>query len=119
MAYDQIRSFGMNARIGHLSFPQDDEKQASKPYSEKLAYLIDEEARMLVATAFVHTQSVLQENKDKLQKLLLEKEVLSYEEVEKLIGAPPHGKKHIIEPHGWEGIMPQTNGEKNIHTIIV
>ncbi|BFZ00432.1 hypothetical protein BsWGS_03471 [Bradybaena similaris] len=93
MAYDQIRSFGMNARIGHLSFPQDDEKQASKPYSEKLAYLIDE--------------------------LLLEKEVLSYEEIEKLIGPPPHGKKHIIEPHGWEGIMPQTNGEKNIDTIIV
>ncbi|CAG5130910.1 unnamed protein product, partial [Candidula unifasciata] len=116
MAYDQIRSFGMNSRIGHLSFPQDDEQQGVKPYSQRLASLIDEEARMLVAKAFLHTQSVLQQNKDKLQKLattLLEKEVLNYDDIEKLIGPPPHGKKHIIEPHGWEGIMPEPNVEKN------
>ena len=34
---------------------------------------------------------------------------MSYEEIETLIGPPPHGKKRTIEPHGWEGIMPSNN----------
>lgn len=44
-----------------------------------------------------------------LATTLLEKEVMSYEEIETLIGPPPHGKKRTIEPHGWEGIMPSNN----------
>ncbi|CAL1533622.1 unnamed protein product [Lymnaea stagnalis] len=117
MAYDQIRSFGMNARVGQLSFPSDEETPGQKPYSQRLAATIDEEARLLIAKAFLHTQSVLQNNKEKLHQLattLIEKEVLTYEEIEKLIGPPVHGKKNIIEPHGWEGIMPEVNnGNKN------
>ncbi|XP_035827655.1 paraplegin isoform X2 [Aplysia californica] len=115
MAYDQIRSFGMNPRVGYLSFPRDEENSGSKPYSQKLASTIDEEARMLVAQAFLHTQKVLQENKDKLHKLattLLEKEVLNYDDVQALIGPPVHGKKHVIEAHGWEGIMPASRNSR-------
>uniref|UniRef100_A0A0B7A7D2 AAA+ ATPase domain-containing protein n=1 Tax=Arion vulgaris TaxID=1028688 RepID=A0A0B7A7D2_9EUPU len=115
MAYDQICSFGMNARIGHLSFPKDEESSGTKPYSQKLAAAIDEEARMLVTRAFLHTQSVLQEHKEKLHKLattLLEKEVLNYNDIENLIGPPLFGKKGLIEPQGWEGIMPELNAEK-------
>ncbi|RUS74668.1 hypothetical protein EGW08_017574, partial [Elysia chlorotica] len=109
MAYSQIRSFGMNARVGTLSFPSEEEQPGQRPYSQKLARTMDEEARTLVAQAFLHTQKVLQDNKDKLHKLatrLLEKEVLNYDDIEKLIGPPKYGKKNIIEPHGWEGIMP-------------
>ncbi|KAK7505199.1 hypothetical protein BaRGS_00003361, partial [Batillaria attramentaria] len=112
MAYDQIRSYGMNERLGHLSFPADSEGSVTKPYSRKLQATIDEEAQALVARAFQYTVKVLQDNKEKLHKMahnLLEKEVLTYEDIESLIGPPPHGKKHMIEPHGWEGIMP--NGD--------
>lgn len=108
MAYAQISSYGMNERVGHLSFPSDAESQmGTKPFSQKLAATIDEEARLMVQQAFLHTQKVLEENKDKLHKLattLLEKEVLDYTEIEALIGPPVHGKKHTIEPQGWAGI---------------
>jgi spastic paraplegia protein 7 len=40
---------------------------------------------------------------------LLDREVMTYEDIEKLIGPPPHGPKNKLEPHGWEGIMP--NGD--------
>lgn len=109
MAYDQIRSYGMSERIGCLSFPTNSEGQFTKPYSRKLQATIDEEAQVLVAKAFQYTVKVLQENKEKLHKMahsLLEKEVLTYEDIETLIGPPPFGKKHKMEPHGWEGIMP-------------
>lgn len=109
MAYDQIRTYGMNKRIGHLSFLENQNMSGYKPYSKHLASIIDEEARALVSNAYRHTESVLLNNRDKLQLLattLLEKEVLTYEDIEQLIGPPPHGQKNIIEPVGWGGISP-------------
>lgn len=118
MAYAQIQSYGMNARVGHLSFPSQEEQQGSKPYSQRLAQTIDEEARLLVTNAFLHTQKVLEDNKDKLHKLatrLIEKEVLNYEDVQALIGPPVHGKKSLLEePSGWDAIrMQNDNGNNN------
>lgn len=42
MAYDQIRSFGMNDTIGMLSFPSESETSFTKPYSKQLQATIDE-----------------------------------------------------------------------------
>lgn len=113
MAYDQIRCYGMSDIVGVLSFPDGTVETAfTKPYSKRFQATIDEEAHALVAKAFQYTVKVLQDNKDKLHKLaetLLKKEVLSYDEIESLIGPPPHGPKNKMEPHGWEGIMPSND----------
>lgn len=116
MAYNQIKHYGMSDCLGMLSFPDETEESefALKPYSARLATLIDEEARGLVAKAYQHTEKVLTDNRDKLQLLattLLERETLSYSDVEDLIGPPPYGpkKKMDIYPH-FEGHIP-TNGE--------
>ena len=43
LAYNQIRDFGMNDRLGHVSFPEGEDTQyGAKPYSQKVASLIDE-----------------------------------------------------------------------------
>lgn len=100
IAYKQIKSFGMNDEIGLLSFPDDEEGFGSKPYSKKLAATIDGEAQSLIARAYKHTEELLTENKDKLHMLaaeLLKKEVITYDDVERLIGPPPHGEKNKIE----------------------
>ncbi|XP_048253661.1 paraplegin-like isoform X1 [Haliotis rufescens] len=113
MAFDQIRSYGMNDKVGYLSFPPEStDDLGTKPYSKKLSAIMDEEARSLVNRAYHHTVEILGNNKDKLHTLaatLLKAEVLTYDDIEKLIGPPPHGKKNTIEPHGWEGIMPENN----------
>lgn len=104
MAYAMIRQYGMNLVLGPLSFP--DEENSSKgvvgrkPYSKRLANTIDEQTRILVASAYKTTEKVLTENKQKLALLaqeLLKREVLNYDDIEKLIGPPPHGKKQLIE----------------------
>ncbi|GAB1599223.1 paraplegin-like isoform X1 [Argonauta hians] len=101
LAYDQIQSYGMNKRVGYLSYPSEQERGTkTKPYSKKMATMIDEEARKLVAQAYQHAESVLIHNKDKLHllaKTLQEKEVLSYEDIEALIGPPPYGKKVTVD----------------------
>ena len=46
-----------------------------------------------------------QENKDQLAIMaeeLLKRETLNYDDVEKLLGPPPHGKKHLVSPADYE-----------------
>lgn len=68
MAYAQVKEFGMNKRVGLVSFPEQDIKELGRrPFSKKLANLIDLEVRNLVASAYKRTEQVLQEHKDKLE----------------------------------------------------
>ncbi|KAF5271018.1 hypothetical protein FQR65_LT05368 [Abscondita terminalis] len=102
MAYAQVKEYGMNKTVGLVSFPEEEIKEKGrKPFSKRLASVIDEEARKLIALAYKRTEKVLTKNKDKLEVLaqaLLKKETLNYEDVEHLIGPPPFGKKNLIEP---------------------
>ena len=77
MAYGQVAIYGMNDKVGLVSFPSE-EGSFNKPYSERTATLIDEEVRNLVTTAYDRTVKLLTEKKDLVEKLaltLLEKEV--------------------------------------------
>ncbi|KAI5730600.1 hypothetical protein M8J76_015571 [Diaphorina citri] len=62
----KIRQFGMNENIGLVSFPKDDNRQSIRPYSKRLAALMDEEASKLIAQCYMHTEKVLCDNMDKL-----------------------------------------------------
>ncbi|PNF17073.1 Paraplegin [Cryptotermes secundus] len=106
MAFAQVRVYGMSKSVGLVSFPEEETKEIGRrPYSKRLAALMDEEAHKLVTAAYLKTEQVLKENKEKLELLaetLLEKETLNYDDVEKLIGPPPFGKKRLIGPAEFE-----------------
>lgn len=56
MAYALVTEYGMNPKVGHLSFPeQDGQFRAVKPYSEATARLIDTEVRKLINAAYERT----------------------------------------------------------------
>lgn len=60
----------MNDRVGNISFPvKRSSELGKKPYSDKLALIIDEEVRMLVAKAFKRTQKIIDSHQDKLVKV--------------------------------------------------
>ncbi|MDE1191893.1 MAG: ATP-dependent zinc metalloprotease FtsH [Arachidicoccus sp.] len=93
-AYSMITVYGMNDKIGNISYydPQQ-ESQFTKPFSEETGKLIDEEVRKLIQVAYQRTLSLLQDKKEEVEKLakaLLEKEVLFKSDVEALIGNRPH-----------------------------
>lgn len=98
-AYAMITVYGMNAKVGNVSFydPAQD-NSFTKPYSEKTGEMIDEEVRKLIETAYAKTKELLLEKKHEVEilaKELLVKEVLFQSDVETLIGKRPfEDKKH-------------------------
>jgi len=107
IAYAQIRDFGFNSAVGQVSFEQSGGK---KPYSKKLAATMDLEARNLIASAYKRTEDILKQNQDKLEvlaQLLIKKETLNYQDVEDLLGPPPFGKKHLVNPIDYENQLKE------------
>lgn len=93
MAYAQVTAYGMNPEVGPVSFhdPQA-QQQFQKPYSEETGALIDSEVRKLVTGAYQRTVELLTKHKsdvEKVAKLLLEKEVITREDMENLLGKRP------------------------------
>ena len=90
-AYARVAIYGMNAKVGMLSFPPDDNR-LDKPYSQETAALIDSEVRDLVASAYERTLGLLRERLplvEALAQTLLKKEVLGVEELTAVLGERP------------------------------
>jgi cell division protease FtsH len=93
MAYSMISVFGMNEKVGQVSFYGMENGGFTKPYSDETSAMIDEEVRKLVNSQYERAQKLLLERKDELEKLaqqLLDKEVLLKSDVERLIGKRPY-----------------------------
>lgn len=96
MAYSMVAVFGMNQKVGQVSFYGMQNDSWQKPYSDETASMIDDEVRNLVNSQFERAKNLLRERKDELvtlAKQLLEKEVLIKSDVEKLIGPRLGGAK--------------------------
>ena len=101
IAYSMITVYGMNDKVGNVSFydPQQ-ENYFTKPYSEETGKMIDEEVRKLIDNAYTLTKNLLTDKKgdvEKLAKELLKKEVLFKSDVEALIGKRPFEEKKVLD----------------------
>ena len=93
-AYGQILRYGMNEKVGHVSF--DLSESVVKPYSEATGKLVDEEVRQMIQEAMDRTLEVLREKRDlteKLAQVLLDKEVLEREDMVEVLGPRPWAEK--------------------------
>jgi len=107
MAYGMIAVYGMNDKVGNVSFYAMQQDQFNKPYSDETATLIDEEVRKLIEKQYVRAQELLTEKREELNLLaqaLLEKEVLLKSDVIKLIGLRPFQEDKVV--------VSQDKGEK-------
>jgi AFG3 family protein len=97
IAYAMVTVYGMNDKIGNISFYDPHQDQTfTKPYSDETAKLIDEEVRKLIDVAYERTKQLLQEKRGEVLKLaeaLLDKEVLFQSDVEALIGPRPYEER--------------------------
>ncbi|MBQ0006677.1 MAG: cell division protein FtsH, partial [Alistipes sp.] len=95
-AYAMVSYFGMSEKVGNISFYNaNDGYTFAKPYSEKTAEVIDSEVRRFIDTAHETALKVLKENLDgftKLAEMLLEREVIFSDDLEKIFGARKGGK---------------------------
>ena len=101
MGYSMISVFGMNEKVGNVSFYSMAQENFQRPYSEETAKLMDEEVRKLIDIQYIRAQNLLVEKRPELDILaaeLLKKEVLLRSDVERLIGPSPYHKDKSAEP---------------------
>ncbi|HET9432705.1 MAG TPA: ATP-dependent zinc metalloprotease FtsH, partial [Chitinophagaceae bacterium] len=97
IAYSMVTVYGMNDKVGRVSFydPQQ-ENSFTKPYSEETSKIIDQEVRRLIDDGYERTKKLLIEKKEQVRivaEALLEREVLFQSDVEKMIGRRPFDEK--------------------------
>tara|TARA_R110001592_G_scaffold66469_1_gene204129 strand:+ start:15369 stop:17444 length:2076 start_codon:yes stop_codon:yes gene_type:complete len=98
VAYSIVTVYGMNDKIGHVSYydSKQSEYNYSKPYSDATAKTIDEEVKKIIDEAYQRAIKLLTEKKDKLEIIaqkLLEKEIIFQSDLEGLIGKRPFEKQ--------------------------
>lgn len=125
MAYSIVTVYGMNEKIGNISFY--DSKQSdyafNKPYSEDTAKIIDEEVKKIVDGAYQRTIELLTDKKEQLEVLakeLLDKEILFQADLEKLIGKRPFDKPTNYEAYtNREAILQKTKLKRKLKLAII
>lgn len=118
-AYAMVSIFGMSEKIGTVSF-YDSTGQSdysfTKPYSEKTAQLIDEEAKKIIDQEYQRALSILREHNEghkQLAQLLLDREVIFSEDMEHIFGKRPWDKhkEAALEATGAGAVPGEPSGE--------
>ncbi len=114
-AYAMVAYFGMSEKVGNLSFYDSTGQRDftfTKPYSEKTAELIDQEVQQLVDQAYERAYNILskyQEQLKQLAELLLEKEIIFTEDLERILG------KREIDDEKKQKILDEGKKVQKIH----
>ncbi len=101
VAYAMVSIFGMNEKVGNVSFyDMQNQNTFSKPFSEETSRLIDDESRKIIEAQYLRAQNLLKDKRkelDALASLLLEKEVLFKDDLETLIGPRPFDRQEPVD----------------------
>ncbi len=103
MAYSMVTVYGLNDKIGNLSFYDSkgqSEYSFTKPYSDQTAQIIDEEVKKLIDSAYSRTKNLLIEKRDVLDALaqeLLKREIIYQHDLVELIGERPFDKPTVYQ----------------------
>jgi len=91
-AYGMIAYAGMSEKLPNLCYYNQEEYSFNKPYSERTAELIDEEVKLMINGQYERAKTMLTEHKEghnQLAQLLMEKEVIFAEDMERIFGKRP------------------------------
>jgi cell division protease FtsH len=108
-AYAMIAYYGFSDKLANISY-YDSTGQSdfafSRPYSDETARLIDEEVKSLIAEQYARAKAILKENLEKMKELadiLVEKEVIFADDVERIFGKRP-----------WKSRADELSEESNV-----
>ena len=108
-AYGMIAYAGMSDKLPNLCYYNNDEYSFNKPYSEHTAEVIDQEVKKMINEQYARAKELLiahKEGHNQLAQLLIEKEVIFAEDVEKIFGKRPWASRS-------EEIMATENSVEN------
>ena len=91
-AYGMIAYAGMSERLPNICYYNNQEYQFQRPYSETTAKIMDDEVLKMINEEYARAKQILKEHSDghnKLAELLMTREVIFAEDVEKIFGKRP------------------------------
>ena len=102
-AYSMIAYMGMGDKLPNLCYYDNQEYSFQRPYSEATAQLIDEETKAMIAQQYARAKDILTKNAEghaALAQLLVEREVIFAEDVERIFGPRPWASRteEILTP---------------------
>ena len=107
MAYAMVAYYGMSEKIGNVSYYDSTGQRDAftKPFSEQTAREIDEEVRRLIDEATDEARTLIEANREKVEqlaKLLVERETVFAEDIEKIFGRSAHDERKEAETPATE-----------------
>ncbi len=123
-AFGMIAYAGMSERLPNICYYNNQEYQFQRPYSETTAKIIDDEVLAMVNTQYERAKNILKKNEEGhrvLAELLIRREVIFAEDVEKIFGKRPwiSRSQEIMgedKPQNAEDTATQGDGEDNPET---
>jgi AFG3 family protein len=120
MAYGMVTIYGMNEKLGNLSYYDSKQSEYSfnKPYSEATSETIDEEVRKIISGAYERSKALLKEKRKELEILaqeLLKKEIIFQSDLETLIGKRPFDKQTTYQE--FTNPTPKSTPEKQESSV--
>mgnify|MGYP000633354171 FL=1 len=125
-AYGMIAYAGMSDKLPNLCYYNSNEDYSfTKPYSEHTAELIDQEVQHMINKQYMRAKALLQEHSEghnQLAQLLIDREVIFAEDVEKIFGKRPWtsrseeimaANEQLPETKQLENKQENTDGENN------
>ena len=102
MAYAMVAYYGMSEKIGNVSYYDSTGQRDAftKPFSEQTAREIDEEVRRLIDEATDEARTLIEANREKVEQLanlLVERETVFAEDIEKIFGRSAHDERKEAE----------------------
>jgi cell division protease FtsH len=133
-AYAMVAYAGMSDKLSNLCYYNNQEYSFSRPYSEKTAEAIDTEVHKMITEQYERAKALLSEHKEghaQLAKILIEREVIFAEDVEKIFGKRPWASRSEeifdnkteenpadkAEVPGEEPVKPTDSGKTEQHTF--
>lgn len=113
-----VTIYGLNDKVGNITYYDSSGQQEytmTKPYSEETAVIIDQEISKIIENQYQRSIKILEDNKDKLTELaelLLEKEVIFKDDLEKIFGKRPFIKEQPIALKSSSRYVKEEDEEK-------
>jgi AFG3 family protein len=122
MAYSMVTMYGMNSKIGNISFYDSKQSEYSfnKPYSEATAETIDQEVRTIIQEAYDRTKQLLSDKRNELELIaqeLLKREIIFQTDLEVLIGKRPFERETTYQAYTNRKVSGDGNVDLNTNAL--
>ena len=115
LSYDMIINYGLNEKVGNVSYYSMMNESYTRPFSEQTAFLIDQEVKIMIEEQYIRAKDLLRDKRkelDALAQALLEKEVLHRADLERIIGKRPFHDPLPGESHRIAEVEPPRGNDE-------